>query len=83
MNINQLKKKIIYRSNYRGSKEMDILLSSFVKSVINTFPKEDLIFLNKLVNLEDETLFKLNKGHQILSLKKNNKVIKMFKKFRL
>ena len=83
MNINQLKKKIIYRSNYRGSKEMDILLSSFVNSVINTFTEEDLIFLNKLVNLEDDTLFKLNKGHQIISLEKNNKVIKMFKKFRL
>ena len=32
-----LKKKIIYRSNYRGTKEMDKLLSSFVKKHIDTF----------------------------------------------
>ena len=31
----QLKKKIIYRSSYRGTKEMDILLSSFVSEYIN------------------------------------------------
>ena len=29
--IDELKKKIIYRSNYRGTKEMDKLLSAFTK----------------------------------------------------
>ena len=33
-NINDLKKKIIYRSSYRGTKEMDKLLNSFVKKFI-------------------------------------------------
>ena len=28
-----LKKKLIYRSSYRGTKEMDILLSKFVKNI--------------------------------------------------
>ena len=32
--IADLKKKIIYRSTYRGTKEMDKLLSSFVKKYI-------------------------------------------------
>ena len=31
----QLKKKIIYRSSYRGTKEMDALLSSFVNDYID------------------------------------------------
>ena len=31
INIDQLKKKIIYRSSYRGTKEMDKLLGSFTK----------------------------------------------------
>ena len=31
------KKKLIYRANYRGTKEMDILLSKFVKRYINDF----------------------------------------------
>ena len=44
-NIDELKKKIIYRSNYRGTKEMDKLLSKFVKKYINDLQKEDLIDL--------------------------------------
>ena len=62
---------------------MDILLSNFVNSVINIFAKKDLIYLDKLINLEDEILFKLNKGYQVMQIKENNRVIKMFKKFRL
>ena len=34
-NIEELKKKIIYRSTYRGTKEMDALISSFTKQIIN------------------------------------------------
>ena len=56
MNNSELKKKIIYRSNYRGSKEMDVLISSFVKKVINLIDEKQLIQLDELVNLDDETL---------------------------
>ena len=35
LNIEQLKKKIIYRSNYRGTKEMDKLLGYFTKKYID------------------------------------------------
>ena len=35
LNIDLLKKKIIYRSNYRGTKEMDKLLGSFTKNTLN------------------------------------------------
>ena len=30
-------KKLLYRAGYRGTKEMDILLSSFVNKYIDTF----------------------------------------------
>ena len=41
------KKKLIYRAGYRGTKEMDILLSSFVNKYINTFDENLLIELEK------------------------------------
>ena len=41
--IDELKKKIIYRSNYRGTKEMDKLLSSFTNKYINQLNHQDLI----------------------------------------
>ena len=41
------KKKLIYRAGYRGTKEMDILLSSFVNKYINKFD-EDLLCEKKV-----------------------------------
>ena len=35
-------KKTLYRASYRGTKEMDILLSSFVKKYINIFSEAQL-----------------------------------------
>ena len=83
MNNNKLKKKIIYRSNYRGSKEMDLLISSFVKKVINSINEKQLIQLNELVNLDDETLFKLNREPNKNLRKKTNEIVKLFQKFKI
>ena len=57
LNIEQLKKKIIYRSNYRGTKEMDKLLGSFTKKYINELSNEDLINLEKLLDVDDNNLY--------------------------
>ena len=46
-NIEELKKKIIYRSNYRGTKEMDKLLGAFTKKYID---KLDFNELTELLN---------------------------------
>ena len=53
MNSNKqnLINKIIYRSQYRGTKEMDIFVSSFVKSIIDSLPIDDLKDLDLLVNI--------------------------------
>ena len=37
-----LKKKLLYRASYRGTKEMDILLSKFVNKYINEFDESYL-----------------------------------------
>ncbi len=49
----ELKNKIIYRASYRGTKEMDILMTGFVKSVINDLNLTELNELDLLVNLDD------------------------------
>ena len=58
-----LKKKIIYRSAYRGTKEMDLLLTSFVSSIINVLSHDDLKKLDIFLNCNDEDIsnFYLNK----------------------
>ena len=56
-NIDQLKKKIIYRSNYRGTKEMDKLLGAFTKQYIDIFNANDLNELIKLLEIDDNNLY--------------------------
>ena len=54
--IEILKKKILYRASYRGTKEMDILLSSFVKKYINDLNINELHELENFLKLEDEII---------------------------
>ena len=50
------KKRLIYRASYRGTKEMDILLTSFVNKYINKFNDKDLLELEKFLNFEDDII---------------------------
>ena len=51
-----LKRKLLYRASYRGTKEMDILLSSFVKKYIEIFNEDQLKELEIFLELEDQTI---------------------------
>ena len=82
LNIDELKKKIIYRSNYRGTKEMDKLLGKFVKKYINELEEEDLIDLDKLLNIDDTNLYNFYNGFDTeFEIEKNN-ISFLFKNFK-
>jgi len=76
-----LKKKIIYRSSYRGSKEMDSLIGSFSKKYVNILNEEDLVCLSKLMDIDDENLYKYNQGLKTTVKINENKVTKLFRDF--
>ena len=80
-NIDQLKKKIIYRSNYRGTKEMDKLLGAFTKKYVNKLNIDDLIKLEKLLDLDDTNLYNFYKGLKTDFKIDDNKVNQLFKNF--
>ena len=81
-NIEELKKKIIYRAVYRGTKEMDTLISSFTKKIINDLDGDELISLSNLLDIDDENLYKLNQGLSTTVDIEENKVSKLFKEFK-
>ena len=81
LDIDELKKKIIYRSSYRGTKEMDILLSSFVKDVINHLDNDELENLFNLLNIDDDNLFKFKQGMKTEVEINENRISKMFKDY--
>jgi antitoxin CptB len=81
INIKDFKKKIIYRSSYRGNKEMDKILRSFTKKYINTFNYTELTQLSNLLKLDDENLYKFNVGKKTSIKIDINKVSDLFKDF--
>ena len=81
LNIDQLKKKIIYRSNYRGTKEMDKLLGAFTKKYIDQLNIDDLYDLEKLLDNDDSNLYNFFNGLDTDYEFKENKINLMFKNF--
>ena len=81
MNSNKqnLINKIIYRSQYRGTKEMDIFVSGFVKSIIDSLSIDDLKDLDLLVNMNDEDISKISKNEMRF---KNKKILKLLIDFK-
>ena len=81
MNSNKqnLINKIIYRSQYRGTKEMDIFVSSFVKSIIDSLSFDDLVALDILVNMNDEDITKILNNEITFENKKILKLLIDFK----
>ena len=77
------KKKLIYRASYRGTKEMDMLLSQFVNKYINLWDELYLKELEEFLNYEDEVILNFYRDN----IKKNgiekNKVSEIFKSFKI
>ncbi len=81
MNSNKqnLINKIIYRSQYRGTKEMDLFVNKFVNSIIQELDLNQLEELNSLINLGDEELLKIS--NEVIK-KNDNKVVFLLKDFK-
>ena len=81
INIDELKKKIIYRSKYRGTKEMDKLIGTFVKTYINSLSEIDLVNLEKLLDIDDTNLYNFYNDIKTDIEIENNTVTFLFKNF--
>ena len=80
--IDQLKKKIIYRSNYRGTKEMDKLLGAFTKKYIESLSVKDLKHLEELLDIDDTNLYNFYNGLDCDIKIKDNYIYTLFKDFK-
>ena len=79
-NKEEIKNKIIYRASYRGTKEMDILMTGFVRSIINNIDENHLETLNDFVNMDDETLKSFKKKESLINID-NSIMLEIIDKF--
>ena len=82
VDIEQIKKKIIYRSNYRGTKEMDKLLGAFTEKYLDQLALEDLNELIKLLEIDDNNLYNYYNGLNTNIEFEDNKINNLFKNFK-
>ena len=78
-----LRKKLVYRAGYRGTKEMDILLGQFVKKYIDEFNEAYLNELENFLKYEDEVILNFYQQDIIKENIDQNKVSKIFKNFKI
>ena len=83
MNVDNLKKKILYRSVHRGTKEMDLLLGNFVKKYVNFLNEDELCELETLLNIDDEVLYKWYLSNGRTASIPENSITKKLKEFKL
>ena len=81
--LESFKKKIIYRANYRGTKEMDILLSKFVDKYINKLSSKQLNDLYEFLNLEDEVIYNSYQNKMMPNTIKKNDIHEYFLNFKI
>ena len=83
MNLNKqnLINKILYRSQYRGTKEMDKFVSSFVNSLIYHLSFNELKDLDKLIDLNDEDIIRIYNNQNLTNI--NPKIIEKLRRFKL
>ena len=77
------KKKLLYRSNYRGTKEMDLLLGKFVEKFIDDFNESELNELAKFLDYEDEIILNYYQNGVVDKDIDKNKISKIFKNYNL
>ena len=82
VDIEQIKKKIIYRSNYRGTKEMDKLLGAFTNKYLDQLDYQDLDELIKLLDIDDNNLYNFYNGLETNIDFEDNKINNLFKNFK-
>ena len=79
--IEQIKKKIIYRSNYRGTKEMDKLLGAFTNKYLDQLSYKELNELIELLEIDDNNLYNFYNGLDTNIEFEDNKINNLFKNF--
>ena len=81
--MNYSKKKITYKSSYRGIKELDIILRSFISKYLDNLSIEELNDLIEFLNNNDDDIYKFKQGLKVEKKIKINRVSNLFKNFEI
>ena len=58
------RKRLLFRSKHRGTKEMDILLGGYYEENMRRFGEEELVEFERILELPDDDLYAWSVGRQ-------------------
>tara|TARA_B100001013_G_C24243075_1_gene297942 strand:- start:171 stop:434 length:264 start_codon:yes stop_codon:yes gene_type:complete len=62
--LEKTRKRLIFRSEHRGTKEMDLLLGSFAKKYVPEFTEDELVAYEELLKENDPNLYNWITGQE-------------------
>ena len=78
-----LRKRLLYRSIYRGNKENDILLGQFARAHIASFDAAELAQYERLLQAGDNDIFDWVSGHAEIPPEADSPVLRRLLAFRV
>ena len=57
LDLETRKKRLVYRSNYRGFKEADLILGGYAKANIKTMTEAEVIMFEELLGAKDHDIY--------------------------
>lgn len=58
------RKRLVYRANYRGFKEADLILGGFAKAHIETLTEDEITMFENLLAAKDHDIYEWISGRQ-------------------
>ena len=69
MNLEQVenkRKRLIFRSWHRGTREMDLIMGSFADNYVNSFTDEELSLYDEILTHNDPDLYNWISGQEVV-----------------
>lgn len=57
IDLESRKKRLVYRSNYRGFREADLILGGFAKAYIDTLTLDEILMFEDLLGAKDHDIY--------------------------
>ena len=83
LDLETRRKRLLYRSVYRGNKENDILLGQFARAHIAAFDEDELEQYERLLAVGDNEIFDWATGQTEVPAEADSPVLRRLKAFRV
>ena len=76
------RKRLLYRSNYRGFKEADIILGGFAKRYMETLTDDELTMFENLLAEKDHDIYDWILGKKVIPEALNTPILKRLQDYK-